>query len=341
LRKSLATGIAQDVIYWMKDGTIIRLLATDSFYVALATLIDAKIRAAPIFDEAQQRYIGFVDMLDLTAAVVELLESNDTFKNRHKHTSAVNEGKDKEDDEEQRKKRDYEEDEEDPFAEHMVLELLSVKAVSDFSHTNPFISVTTNDSLTSVAQLLAQYHRIGVVNENDKFVGLITQTGFVEYLSEEHALTIDKLTDTIGNLHLPDQVYTVPITDTSALDALKLMRDKKVTGLGIVNKNGVLLDVISASDLMVWSEWEACGQPLRFRHLSSLNYPISEFLDNSRAQYHHKKEGPLVCKKDTSLQDAIGTMLANNIHRLFVVDELNKPVSVITYGDAIRHLLSG
>jgi predicted transcriptional regulator len=81
---------------------------------------------------------------------------------------------------------------------------------------------------------------------------LVTQTGFVEYLSEEHALTLDKTGLTVGDLGLArHHVHTVPVEGTTALDALKEMRDRKVTGLGVVNKNGVLLDVISASDLMV------------------------------------------------------------------------------------------
>lgn len=108
------------------------------------TLVDAKIRAAPIFDEAEKKYIGFVDMLDLTAAIVELVDANDTFKKKpHPDTGAGQKKKkanDKQEGEEedggeddadaQRKKRDYEEDEDDPFAEHLLLESLSVKALS-------------------------------------------------------------------------------------------------------------------------------------------------------------------------------------------------------------------
>jgi CBS domain-containing protein len=46
----------------------------------------------------------------------------------------------------------------------------------------------------------------------------------------------------------------------------------------------------------------------------------------------------MVCTADTELQEVIGTMLINNIHRLFVVDDERKPVSVLTYGDIIAHL---
>jgi CBS domain-containing protein len=54
----------------------------------------------------------------------------------------------------------------------------------------------------------------------------------------------------------------------------------------------------------------------------------------------HHGEGPIVCKADTELQEAVGTMLAHNIHRLFVVDDARKPISVLTYGDIIASLTS-
>jgi CBS domain-containing protein len=54
----------------------------------------------------------------------------------------------------------------------------------------------------------------------------------------------------------------------------------------------------------------------------------------------HHGEGPIVCKGDTELQEAVGTMLAHNVHRLFVVDDARKPVSVLTYGDIIASLTS-
>lgn len=56
--------------------------------------------------------------------------------------------------------------------------------------------------------------------------GLVTQTGFVEYISEEHALVLDKLPTKVADLHLPNQVYTVSVDETTALDALKVMREK-------------------------------------------------------------------------------------------------------------------
>lgn len=46
------------------------------------------------------------------------------------------------------------------------------------------------------------------------------------------------------------------------------------------------------------------------------------------------------CTRDMKVCDAIGEMLVNNVHRLFLVDDANKPLSVVTYDLMIKHVLS-
>lgn len=64
-----------------------------------------------------------------------------------------------------------------------------------------------------------------LLNNTIFITGLVTQTGFVEYLSEEHALILEKMNITVGEMNLPETVHTVQLEGTSALDALKKMRD--------------------------------------------------------------------------------------------------------------------
>lgn len=52
-------------------------------------------------------------------------------------------------------------------------------------------------------------------------------------MSEEHALTLDKMEVKVGDMNLRKEIYTVPVDDTTALDALKMMRDKVLRFLGI------------------------------------------------------------------------------------------------------------
>jgi predicted transcriptional regulator len=43
---------------------------------------------------------------------------------------------------------------------------------------------------------------------------------------------------------------------------------------------------------------------------------------------------------DTTIDDVIATMLYKNVHRLFIVDETNAPVGVVSYSDIIAELVS-
>lgn len=83
-------------------------------------------------------------------------------------------------------------------------------------------------------------------------MGVITQSGLCEYVSEEHYQEYEKLLGKlqVQDLKLPDEVITIDEKKTP-LEAFRLMRDKKVSGLAIVDENGKLKDVISVRDLMV------------------------------------------------------------------------------------------
>lgn len=75
-------------------------------------------------------------------------------------------------------------------------------------------------------------------------------TALVEYISEEYAEKTEKDKTKIGDLSLPKKVYTVKDSST-ALEAFKLMKSHRVSGLGVVNEHGRLVGAISVSDLMV------------------------------------------------------------------------------------------
>jgi CBS domain-containing protein len=363
----------------MKEGGTIDVLSSFSFYEALTILIDNKISSAPIMDVNTNKYIGFVDMIDLATAIVDILEANNSFEtmkeanaaNRNNNNSKAEEtketgkgskGKDnqskkkkdkkkksttqkeastREEEIKKRREREYVEDDEDPFAEALLLNSVSVKSLSDASQRDPFLWVNENDSLVKVAELLKDHHRIAVMDEQQKLRGVITQSGFMEYLNEEHGLWLDKISKRVKDLHLPSIVHSVHVR-CRAIDALKMMKEKKVTGLAVVNNDGNLVDVVSASDLMVWSEWSVGGHALRFRYLSALTLELKEFLENSRSQRSGKTNAPshpVICRGKTPVSEAVSLMLEHNIHRLFIINSQNQPKSVVTYGDLIYDLI--
>ncbi|MGK7939813.1 MAG: CBS domain-containing protein [Crocosphaera sp.] len=131
-------------------------------------------------------------------------------------------------------------------------------------------------------------------------------------------------------------------TQTPLSDAVKILAEKKISGLPVVDDNGKLLGVISETDLM----WQETGvePPPYIMILDSVIY-----LQNP-ARYDkeiHKALGqtvgevmtdkPISIKATQSLKEAAYMMHEKKIRRLPVIDENNtKVIGILTQGDIIR-----
>ncbi len=119
-----------------------------------------------------------------------------------------------------------------------------------------FVTIPTEMSILNAGEELAhpRHQRVAVVNELQQFKGIITQSGFVEYVTSEYAEELQLSKRTVGSLtmHWPmhSTLHSVT-TDTSAFSAFKKMMEEQTNSLAVVNAAGRLVDVITASDLMV------------------------------------------------------------------------------------------
>lgn len=147
------------------------------------------------------------------------------------------------------------------------------------------------------------------------------------------------MTKTVADLMTPNPFSVKP--QTPLKEAIQLLAEKRVSGLPVVDETGVLLGVISETDLM----WQATGpEPL----------PYIMFLDSTiylgnPARYDkelHKALGqtvgevmsdrPVSVTPDKSLRDAARLMHEKNIRRLPVVNEKSQIIGILTRGDIIQ-----
>jgi len=325
LQKALKRVNSEEVLHWMKDGGLIQLDSNDTLNSTLSLLKEKRILAAPVWDKVTEEYLGFVDMVDIAAVAVQIQESSGAAKQIEKSSL---------------KKEnlvDNEEFDSMEFEERSMMNALSAVAISDISRRNPFVTVSTSDSIFDVCMILESLHRVGVISSDGKFRGLITQTGLLEYLTEEHAEIFNKLSSksTIKELDLIREVETIERTET-ALKAFQKMRDSKISGLA-VTENGKFKDVISATDMMLWAEWILFNYPIRFSNLSSLRKSISEFLAESRAQQKNYQRN-LTLNWDATVEEAVNVMIMQHVHRLFVLEK-EKPIAVITLDSILSFLV--
>lgn len=102
-----------------------------------------------------------------------------------------------------------------------------------------------------------------------------------------------------------------PITlneDALIADALKLMQDNKIGGIPIVNKNGLLVGIVTNRDL---------------RFEKNLKRPVREVMTSNN----------IITTKVTDLKKAEQILQHNKIEKLPVIDKNNKLIGLITYRD--------
>ena len=125
---------------------------------------------------------------------------------------------------------------------------------------------------------------------------------------------------TVSDLMTPDPV----LVDESATvdDAVRLLEENEVSGLPVVDRDGLLVGVISQTDIVraravghLWQRWPG----LRVRHL--MHSPA------------------LTADRQMSMEEAAQLMERAHVHRLVVVDDDQlRPVGVISTTDLVRAL---
>lgn len=148
---------------------------------------------------------------------------------------------------------------------------------------------------------------------------------------------------TVGDVMSRDPITATP--DTPLTDVIRILAERRISGLPVVDQNGKLVGVISETDLM-WRE-SGVTPPAYIMLLDSVIY-----LENP-ARYDrdlHKALGqtvgevmssnPMTISPDKSLQEAARLMHERGVHRLPVLDANEQVVGVLTRGDIVRAMAS-
>ncbi|HIK55604.1 MAG TPA: CBS domain-containing protein [Synechococcales cyanobacterium M55_K2018_004] len=150
------------------------------------------------------------------------------------------------------------------------------------------------------------------------------------------------MTTTVADVMSRDPIVVKP--ETPLQEAIKILAERRISGLPVVDDGGQLVGIVSETDLM-WRETGVTLPP----YIMLLDSVI--YLENP-AKYEralHKalgqtvgevmtKKNLLTIKPDKPLRDAAQLMHERSVHRLPVVDDTGKVVGILTRGDIVRHL---
>ncbi|HIK40728.1 CBS domain-containing protein [Thermoleptolyngbya sp. M55_K2018_002] len=151
------------------------------------------------------------------------------------------------------------------------------------------------------------------------------------------------MTVTVADVMTPDPIVVHP--ETPLNEAIKLIAERRISGLPVVDADGKLVGVLSEADLM-WRETGPTPPP----YIMILDSVI--YLENpgKHERELHKALGQTVGEVMTgrkeivtttpsqTLQRAAKLMHDRDTTRLPVLDDSGKVIGILTRGDIVRHL---
>jgi len=301
----------------IKDQKLVTLSSNANVYNALQTLAQHNILSAPIMTEEEggevgkvQRCLGLVDVLDILAFLVHVCTK--PIATSDAGESPVS----KCDQSPMLRKRSHD------FILHSVRDLMNL------SQRNPYVTVTSDDTAKSCLKLFREnrLHRMVVLDKtNGEVVGVITQRDVFKFLLNRNLLPPIESVRPAGAL-VPIHLAMVTST-TRAIDAFITMHKDQLSSFPITDPTtGKLHSVITASDVKTLSTEE---------DFKLLNDEVGKFVVYSRAKQGREMTYLGVCSATTPAKEALKLMLRDKVHRLFVVDQEENPIGVLSLTDLL------
>lgn len=174
--------------------------------------------------------------------------------------------------------------------------------------------------------------RVLVVDDNRKLVTVISQSRMLHLVSG----VLDSLPDpahrTLQERNLHQKEVVRIRLDQPAGEAFALMRERKISGVAVVDEEGKLVGVISASDLKL------LGFDLGYLHL--LGKSARDYLTALRGSIADSQREVCTCDANSSIDHAVKQLIARHVHRLFVIDDQRRLLGVVSIRDILKTLLN-
>ena len=179
-----------------------------------------------------------------------------------------------------------------------------------------------------VKMLESKARRIPLIDEDEKthreiVVSVLTQYRILKFVSH-HSKETTKLLKPIKNLHTPISTCTMA---TPVIEVIHLLAHKSVSSIPIVDETGKLINVYEAIDVLALVKNGGM--------YTDLDLTVGDALLKRPEDF----EGVHTCTVNDRLSTIMDTIRKSRLHRLFVVDDEGKLVSVVSLSDILRYLL--
>eukprot|EP00242_Pyramimonas_sp_CCMP2087_P003350 CAMPEP_0198232150 /NCGR_PEP_ID=MMETSP1445-20131203/115576_1 /TAXON_ID=36898 /ORGANISM="Pyramimonas sp., Strain CCMP2087" /LENGTH=315 /DNA_ID=CAMNT_0043912801 /DNA_START=176 /DNA_END=1123 /DNA_ORIENTATION=- len=272
---------------------------------AFRMLLENKVQSAPVWDQTESRFVGFLELRDLVSYA--LVESDDAGKHGKPsggllgslvHVLRVENSVYPSDDGEMKEQTHHH--------------------VSYLARRNPFKPFKLEQSIAEAITLLGSKgcHRLPVMNSDGKLVNILSQSSVIDFLNRHMDQLGDLADKTVAELKLGSYpCVSVKGTD-SAYCALQVI-------VIVSEEDGTLVANTSGSDLLIF-----------LRDGVSLAMPVLDFFAQAQQANMGADRAPSVtCHESDPLRKVVAKLAKTKQHRLFVCDAKKQPLGIISVAD--------
>lgn len=192
---------------------------------------------------------------------------------------------------------------------------------------NPFVAILDSSPVWEALDYIckSRAHNIPVVDSKSKVSvsAMLSQSTLISWISQQSSSVLEPINVPIEKLlSSAKKLITVKHTD-KMLSVYQTLYDNDIYGCAVVDGEGKLVGNISVTDL-------------QFSVNDNIDYlmnPSSKMLEHFTSRYK-----PIVCTAKDMLPKVLETVAIHGIHRIYVVDEHNKPLQVLTLTDMVQFI---
>jgi len=300
--------------YWerKRKKAVIVIESTCPVHEALKTLATNDITSAPVLDRESNTYVGFVDVFDILSCMIGVYTEH-SWKLSHKTNEEI-----------ERLWKDW------FYIDSLTTssDKFSAIPIRDILGVNKVIPVHLGDTITHLCNDIFSkgIHRAPVVDDNSRVISIVTQSDILKFTNDHIRLFGRDALKTIEELELGTRNPFTIRSDIPAIHGYYLLSIQRLTALPVVDETGKVVANLSASDV----------RGLDLQKFSALLYPVTEFIATQERLYRE----PIVCKLSTPIETIVHLVSSLHIHRVWVVDDAEKPIGVVSLTDIIKYLSS-
>lgn len=291
---------------------------------AFHTLVQNKILSAPV-KQAEGGFAGILKVGDLMESVISAIQEREQVEKEHfqKHGGHV-----------KLPKQSTREFLEAVCARHhQEADGSSVLTTTFLCRRNAFVPVKLTDAFSNVLRVLTTkgIHMVPIMDPEGQVTACVSQSSIIPFLKRHEEALHDVFQKTVHELKMGTSPVISISSKAPAIQAFKMMSQHRISGMAVVDEEGVLIGNISASDIKLF---------LEFPRAKVMQLPVQEFVNRIRRHSPSAKTRiPVVAVPDSAtLGKVIAKFAATKLHRVFVVEN-HKPIACISLRDILLAVL--